>query len=161
MSKRKLIIDKNQMGLFEYLKPQAPPAPGSVNVSLRIRQAVSQAIKRSGRDRIDICAELYKLTGTEVSKASLDKWSAESGDISSDHIDNNGNKRWGIPGEIVPAFCLVTNDYEVLYIITEAGNHKALRGKDVVRARAGLLKEEITKKQHELKELEKALLEGK
>lgn len=160
MSKRKQVIDERQMDLFSYLHPQTPPAPGSVNISLRLRHAISAAIKKSGKDRIDICAQMYKLTGIEITKSTLDKWSAESGDISSDHIDHNGNKRWGIPGELIPAFCIVTNDYEVLYIVTEAGNHKALKGKDVVRARVGLLKEEITKKQHELKELEKALVEG-
>ena len=161
MSKKRQVIDKGQGELLLYLQPDTPPAPGSVNISLRIRHAISSAIKKSGKDRIDICADIYRLSGIEVSKATLDKWSAESTDIASDHVDNNGNKRWGIPGEIIPAFCISTNNYEVLYIVTEAGNHKALKGKDVVRARMGLLKEEIAKKQQEYKELEKAMVEGK
>lgn len=161
MSKKKRVIDEKQGNLFMYLRPETAPSPGSLNIGLKVRHAVSAAIRKSGKDRIDICADIYRLTGTEVSKATLDKWSAESGDISSDHIDNNGNKRWGMPVEIMPAFCIVTGDYEVLYIATEAGNHKALKGKDVVWARMGLLKEEIAKKQQEYKELEKTMVEGK
>lgn len=159
MSKAKLKIDSRQMGLFEYLKPERPPAPGSLNVSARVRQAVSSAIKKSGMDRVDICSAIYKLTGIEVPKSTLDNWSAESRDLAGDLIDHNGNKRWGMSIDVVAAFCQVCTDYEVLFILVEACNYKALKGKDVVRARAGLLKEEITKKQHELKELERALLE--
>lgn len=159
MSKVKRKIDSRQMGLFEYLKPEKPPAPGSLNVGTRVRQAVSNAIKVSGMDRVDICSAIYKLTGIEVPKSTLDNWSAESRDLAGDLIDHNGNKRWGMSVDVVAAFCQVTGDYEVLFILVEACNYKALKGKDVVRARAGLLKEEITKKQQELKELERALLE--
>jgi hypothetical protein len=129
-----------------------------MNISLRLCHAVSSAIRKSGKDRIDICAEMYKLTGIEVSKSTLDGWSAESRCLSSEGIDYNGNKRWGMPAEIVPAFCQVCGDWDVLFILAEAGNYKALKGKDVVRARMGLLKEEITKKSQELKDLEKALI---
>ncbi len=160
MSKKRQKIDERQEYLFAYLKPETPPSPGSLNISIRLRQAVSNAIRKSGMDRVDICSAIYKMTGIEVPKSTLDNWSAEGRCISSDLIDNNSNKRWGIPGEIIPAFCIVTNDYEVLYIVTDAGNHKALKGKDVIRARVGLLKEEIGKKTAEMKELEKALVEG-
>jgi hypothetical protein len=160
MSKIKKIIDEKQVSLFTYLEPETPPSPGSMDISMRIRHAVSNAIKKSGKDRIDICAEIYKLSGREVTKSTLDGWSAESRDLSNDGIDFNGNRRWGIPGEVAPAFCAATGDWEVLFIIVESCNYKALKGKDVVRARIGLLKEEITKKQQELKDLEKALVKA-
>lgn len=161
MSKNKKIIDDKQISLFAYLEPETPPSMGSMNVSMRLRHAVSSAIKKSGKDRIDICAEIYKLSGREVSKSTLDGWSAESRDLSNDGIDFNGNRRWGMPGDVIPAFCASTGDWEVLFILVETCNYKALKGKDVVRARIGLLKEEIAKKSHELKGLEKALLEAK
>jgi len=161
MSKARKQIDVNQVNLFSFLEPEAPPQPGSMAIGMRMRHAASNAIKKSGKDRIDICAEIYKLTGIEVSKSTLDGWTAESRDLSNDGIDFNGNKRWGMPGEIVPAFCFSTGDWECLFIQVEAGNYKALKGKDVVRARIGLLKEEITKKSQELKGLEKALVEAK
>lgn len=158
--KSKKSIDYKQTNLFALLKPEAPPQPGSMDISLRLRHAISNAIKKSGKDRIDICAEIYKLSGKEVPKSTLDGWSAESRDLSNDSLDFNGNKRWGISADVVAAFCTVTGDWEALFIIVEACNYKALKGKDVVRARIGLLKEEITKKNQELKELEKALVES-
>lgn len=161
MSKAKRQIDENQVNLFQLLEPETPPQPGSMAIGMRMRQAASNAIQKCGMARIDICAGIYKLTGIEVSKSTLDGWTAESRDLSNDGIDFNGNKRWGMPGEVIPAFCCVTNDWEILFIQVEACNYKALKGKDVVRARIGLLKEEITKKSQELKGLEKALVKAK
>lgn len=159
--KNKKAIDVNQENFFALLEPEYPPNPGSMDIGMRIRHAISNAIKKSGKDRIDICAGIYKLSGREVPKSTLDGWSAESRDLSNDGIDFNGNKRWGISCDVLPAFCAVTGDWNALFIMVEACNYKALKGKDVVRARIGLLKEEITKKGHELKELEKALVESK
>lgn len=158
MSKSGKMIDEKQVSLFAYLEPSAPPATGSMDISMRLRHAISNAIKKSGKDRIDICAEIYKLSGKEVSKSTLDGWSAESRDLSNDHIDFNGNRRWGISGDVVPAFCAATGDWEVLFILVESCHYVAMKGKDVVRARIGLLKEEIVKRSHELRDLEKALL---
>lgn len=158
MSNKRKPIDGRQVSLFSFLEPETPPAPGSMDISMRLRHAVSNAINKSGKQRIDICAEIYKLSGKEVPKSTLDGWSAESRDLSNDGIDFNGNKRWGMSGDVISAFCAATGDWEVLFILAEACNYKALKGKDVVRARMGLLKEEITKKTQELKELEKALV---
>jgi hypothetical protein len=160
MSKSKRKFDEHQVSLFEYLKPEEPPIPGSMDISMRLRHAVSNAIKKSGKDRIDICAEIYKLSGKEVPKSTLDGWSAESRDLSNEGADFNGNKRWGMSADIIPAFCAVTGDMETLFIQVEACNYKAMKGKDVVRARMGLLQEEIKKKSQELKDLEKRLVEA-
>jgi hypothetical protein len=160
MSKKRTIIDERQASFFSFLEPEATPQPGSMDIGLRLRHAISNAIKKSEKDRIDICAEMYKLCGKEVPKSTLDGWSAESRDLSNDGLDFNGNKRWGMSADVLAAFCCVTGDWEVLFLIVEACNYKALKGKDVVRARIGLLKEEITKKSQELKGLEKALVES-
>ncbi|MCK9195470.1 MAG: hypothetical protein M0P16_00635 [Syntrophales bacterium] len=160
MNRRKK-IDVNQASLFSFLEPETLPNPGSMDISMRLRHAVSNAIKKSGKDRIDICAEIYKLSGKEVSKGTLDGWSAESRDLSNDGIDFNGNRRWGISGDVLPAFCAATGDCETLFIMLECLNYTPMKGKDVVRARIGLLKEEITKKSQELKGLEKALVAAK
>lgn len=161
MSKKRTQIDVTQANFFALLEPEETPQPGSMDISMRLRHAVSNAIQKSGKTRIDICAEMYKLCGKEVPKSTLDGWSAESRDLSNDGIDFNGNKRWGMSADVLAAFCCVTGDWEVLFLIVEACNYKALKGKDVVRARIGLLKEEITKKNQELKGLEKALVESK
>ncbi|PKN71226.1 MAG: hypothetical protein CVU54_02050 [Deltaproteobacteria bacterium HGW-Deltaproteobacteria-12] len=161
MSKTHKQIDTNQVSLFSFLEPEAPPQPGSMDIGMRQRHAISNAIQKSGKSRIDICAGIYKLTGKEVPKSTLDGWSAESRDLSNDNHDFNGNKRWGMPGEVIPAFCCVTGDWETLFIQVEACNYKAMKGEDVVRARIGLLREKITKDTQELKGLEKALVERK
>lgn len=161
MSKSKKRIDTNQLSIFTFLEPDTPPAPGSMNISMRARQVISEAIRKSGMDRIDICAEVYKLTGIEMPKSTLDNWSAESRDLSSDLVDWNGNKRWGMSIDVINAFCHVTGNVELVHLLAETSNYKALKGKDVVRARIGLLREEVTKKTQELKDLEKRLLEAK
>jgi hypothetical protein len=160
MSKKKPQFDERQLNIFELLRPDTTPQPGSMDIDVRVRHTVSEAIKASGKDRIDICAAIYKLTGIEVPVSTLNGWSAESRSKSTDTIDYNGNKRWGIPSEIVPAFCYVTDHYGLLHIQVEPCRFKALKGKDVVRARMGLLKEEIAKKAQEIKSLEKALLKN-
>jgi hypothetical protein len=160
MSKKKTEIDDRQLNIFALLKAEEPPAPGSMNITIRLRRLISLGIKKSGMDRIDICTAIYKLTDIEVPKSTLDGWSAESRAITSEAIDLNSNKRWGIPAEVLAAFCQVTGYWEPLFIVVESGNYKALKGKDVVRARMGLLKEEITKKTHELKGLEKMLFKS-
>lgn len=147
--------------IYAHLKPEKPPEPMSMNIDLRLRHSVSEAIKRSGEDRIDICAHMYKLMGVEVSKHTLDSWTADCKSKSTCTIDVSNNKRWGIPAEVLPAFCQVTGYWEPLFILVEACNYKALKGKDVVRARMGLLKEEITRSQAELRQLEKALISVK
>jgi hypothetical protein len=163
MSNHKPKVDDRQMGLFVavHLEPKTPPGPGSMNISARLRMAVGNAIHKSGKPIQIICAEIYELTGEEVSIHSMRKWSAPSTDFAGHCEDLNSNKRWGIPAEISPAFCQVTGDWEVLFIQAAAGNFKALKGKEVVHARMGLLKEEINRKSHELKELEKALVDTK
>src|SRR3972149_430313 len=143
MSKKKGAIDSRQLDIFAFLRPEETPAPGSLNIGMQLRQAISEAIRKSGLERIDICAAIYKLTGVEVSKSTLDSWSAESRDKCSENIDFNGNKRWGIPAEILHAFCRVTACYEPLFILVEVCNFKALKGREVVHARIGLLGEEI------------------
>ena len=93
MSKNKKAINESQISFFSLLEPETPPQPGSMAIGMRMRHAASSAIKKSGKERIDICAEIYKLTGIEVPKSTLDGWTAESRDLSNDHIDFNGNKR--------------------------------------------------------------------
>lgn len=158
MSKRRPKIDERQGELFTYMTPKVPPSHG---LGIQIRQALSRSLTKSGQKDEDICAQIYALTGLEVTPSTLRKWTAPGADFDSPNIDTNGNKRWGIPGEIIPAVCYICSDWEMLYIITDACNHKAMRGKEVIHAKMGQLKEKISRDQQELKELEKALLEEK
>lgn len=157
-SRKKIVQIPGQLNLFAYLEKEKKAEPGSLNIDIRLRQAISEGVRRSCKDLIDICTEIYKLTGEEISIHSMNSWKAESRSRSLDSIDISGNKRWGIPAEVLPAFCYVVSYWEPLFILAEACNYKALKGKDVVRARIGLLKEEINRNAAELKQLEKALV---
>ena len=59
MSKNKKKIDEKQISLFTYLEPETPPSPGSMDVSMRLRHAVSNAIKKSDKDRIESCLMVF------------------------------------------------------------------------------------------------------
>ena len=61
--------------------------------------------------------------------------------------------------DVVNAFCESTGSYDLLFLLAETSHYKALKGKDVVRARVGLLKEEKARIDREMKELERALVE--
>ena len=158
-SHKKFVQTPGQLSLFACLGKEKKAEPGTLNVDIRLRQAITEGVRRSGKDLIDICTEIYKLTGEEVSIHSMNSWKAESRSKSIESIDISGNKRWGIPAELLPAFCYVVGYWEPLFILAEACNYKALKGKDVVRARMGLLKEEIARNNVELKQLEKALIQ--
>ncbi len=163
--RKKIAHNTQQLTIFSYLKKQSPPEPYSMNIDIPLRQAVSEAIRLSGKSRIDICTEIYKLTGVEVSIHSLNSWSAESRSKTSD--DNGFDcmgpgtaRRWGMPAEVLVAFCQVTGCWQPLFIVVESGNSKALKGKDIVRAELGRLQEEQKLIGREIKELEKALVEA-
>lgn len=158
MSKKPLKNDGRQLSILEHIKPKEPPKPGSMNISARVRMLISDAIHNSGKRIEIICAEIYSLTGLEISVSTLRKWSAPSTDLTSDTRDENGNKRWSIPAEVLPAFCQVTGADDLLFLLNETCHYKALKGKEVVHARMGLLKEEKLKIEKELKELERELL---
>lgn len=160
MSKKHKQLDDRQLSILEHMRPAEPPKPGSMNISAQVRMLVGEAIHRSGKKIELICAEMYSLSGLEVSVSTLRKWSAPSTDPSSDCRDENGNKRWSIPLEVMPVFCEVTGCDDLLFLMNESRHYKALKGKELVHARMGLLKEEIGKKHEELKGLEKALLQS-
>jgi len=158
-SKRGRRADDEQLDLFAWLGSTDPPPSGSLNIGLALRQALSEAIRQCGAERIDLCAQIYRLTGVEVAKSTLDSWSAEGRDKSSDGVDMNGNKRWGLPAEMLPAVCAVTGSFDLLALIAEACRHKALRGADVVRVRLGRVNEDLRRLAVEKKRLEQALLQ--
>lgn len=78
-----------QQGLFD-----SGLAEGALDISLGFRQGLTQAIKASGMDRWHISAEISRLTGANLSKDMLDKYT--SSDLA-----------YGIRAEVMPAVCHV------------------------------------------------------
>lgn len=72
------------LDLFSVPAP-APSDPGSVHCARGIAAAMSQAVKDSPHDRIEIAARMSRLLGEEITLAMLNSWTAESRD---QHIPN-------------------------------------------------------------------------
>lgn len=117
------------------------PQDGEMNIELKIKAAIFEAIKKSGKKRSQICMELFDLTQTEVSQHTLNNWIAESRAKSYEGEDFNGNKRQGIPADMIPALCRITQDLTPLIVQCEKLNVILLEGEDLLHAKRRELKE--------------------
>ncbi len=127
MSKRKKRIDKRQMDLFDLLKRDAVREPehaeeGSLDIANPLRIALIDAIRQCKLKRFQIAGEMSHLLGHEVSKTTIDSWTAES------------KERNRIPAEYINAFCKVTGDRELIRLIVEQGDMYAMPGPEALRA---------------------------
>ncbi|MBN4045994.1 hypothetical protein JYT94_00795 [bacterium AH-315-P11] len=127
MSKRKKKIDKRQMSLFDVLKrvavsEQEPAEEGELNIANKLRLALITAIRQCPLKRFQIAGEMSHLLGHEVSKTTIDSWTAESKELNR------------IPAEYLPAFCRVTGDREPIRLVAEHGDMFAMPGPEALRA---------------------------
>lgn len=131
--------DRNQMLLG--LKG----APGSLNMSSAIRNALYEAIKGCPLSRWEIAAKMSELTDAEISKFMLDTWTSES---------KEGHR---FPLEYVSAFCQVTGNTKVLELVCRSVGVFALGGPEVLRSESQKIAEQIKKLQGKKKEIEHTL----
>ena len=89
-------------------------------VSMRFREALSEAIKNSSYSREQIVAMIFGMTGVKISKHILDSMTAPS------------KKDYRFPAEILPAFCFITGDFEPLRILVETAGFEMI-GEDEAR----------------------------
>jgi hypothetical protein len=129
MSKRKNKIDSRQMNLFDVLKriqeekvEELAVDVGTLNIAEKLRSALSKAIKNCRLSRHQIAGEMSHLLGYEVSKTTIDTWTAESKD------------QHRIPAEYLPAFCKATGDLDPIRILAECGGMFAMPGPEALRA---------------------------
>lgn len=128
MSKRKQKTDTRQMSLFSVLQriqedsAQDQASEGMMDIADDIRLALINAIKNCKLSRHQISGEMSHLLGLEVSKTTIDTWTAESKD------------RHRIPAEYLPAFCKVTGDLEAIRLLAECGGMFAMPGPEALRA---------------------------
>lgn len=115
MSKMKKKIDIQQLDFFDLLKKiqqeQAQAlnesAPGSLNIDAQIRGLVTMALKQTRLSRYEVAGKMSELLGKEITKATLDSWSAESKE----------NHRF--PLSYLPAFCRATGSREILRFLAD------------------------------------------
>jgi len=127
-----------QQSFLDKLKPE----PGDLNISLRIRDAISQALRKSKLSRYQIAALMSELTGSDISKTMLDAYSADS------------KEYHRFPLEWVPAFIRATGDEAILKAVAEAAGCQVVSGDEAVYAEIARLErqeEEIRRKKEILR----------
>lgn len=108
--------------------PAAPPAtPGSMNYSREIAAVMSQALKESPHDRIEVAARMTRLLGREITLAMLNAYTAESRDTHN------------ISLERAIAFDAATEGYALLNFFASKRGCRVLVGKDALLAELGRL----------------------
>lgn len=128
MSKRKKTIDSRQISLFDILqsvqeeREEEQAAEGEMNIAEELRLALVKAIKNCRLSRHQIAGELSHLLGCEVTKTTIDTWTAES------------KEHHRIPAEYLPAFCAATGDLDPIRILAECGGMFAMPGREALRA---------------------------
>ena len=130
MAKRRQKIDNRQMSLIDYLEQvqtqkrveREARHVGRLNVRESLRISLVCAIKNCKLSRHQIAGEMSHLLGVEITKTTIDAWTAES------------KPQHRFPAEYLPAFCRATGCTEPLEVIGEAAGIFALPGPDALRA---------------------------
>mgnify|MGYP001029465515 CR=1 FL=1 len=138
MAKKKNFIDSGQTSIFDVIQEArsvataAPSEEGTRNIDGQLRRAVSDALKRCPLSRYQVAARMSELMGIDVTKSSLDSWTAESKD------------QHRFPAAYLPAFCTATGSRLPLEVITRATGGFLMPGGDALRSEIQRLDEEIT-----------------
>lgn len=135
MSKRRQKSDSCQLSLLDLLQRaeemrRQPLDEGSLNIELRLRRALSEAIKASPLGIHQIAGEMSHLLGETITADMLYTWTAES---------KTKHQIWA--GRL-PAFCRVTGDRRPLEIIAEMAGLFTLPGPEALRAEIQRLDEQ-------------------
>jgi hypothetical protein len=118
-----------QRNLFEYIRQERTRVDrssnhqeGTLGIGETLRLALNEAIKKSPLSRHQIAGEMSHLLGCEVTKTTMDTWTAES---------KTANR---IPAEYLPAFCQTTKSRRPLEILNEAAGLFSMPGPDALRS---------------------------
>lgn len=139
--------DKRTLDLF-YI-PEAPAnAPGALDLSIRIRSVLAEAIKASGKGRERIADAMSELTNQRINKTNLDAWTAES------------RKPWKFPLEYLPAFEIAADTYSVTEHLAQVRGCRVLIGRESLNADLGRLELARDEAARKIRELKRAIGEG-
>jgi hypothetical protein len=148
---KKIDPSSGQLSLFDVLSrlekrsrsTDTPRRPSSFCLDQRLREELSQGLKRSSLSRYQVAARMSELMGVEVSKAQLDSWTAESKE----------NHRF--PAAYLPAFCEATGHREPLRIMAELINCYLVESQDALFTELGRIKqkkEELTERERTIRQ---------
>lgn len=152
MAKRKTKIDmdrEKQLNLFdmiEEINPKKFAKPDfqkeSKPLGIRIKEAISDAIKNSGIKRYEIAGQMSEFLGVEITESMLNAYTAESKD------------GYRMPAEYFPIFCKLTKDYTVLEILVASSGGRMVKSEEIYFLEIGRLQqaeEAISKKKRQLR----------
>lgn len=128
----------NQVELsFFDVPPPLDPLPGSHDISVGVRECLAEVLALSrakGGDRYAVAAEVSRLSGRDMTKNMLDRYTAADED-----------KRF--PLEALPALVCATGDFRLLELVAQACGCKVLRGEEawVTEVGAAMLLERSVK----------------
>lgn len=130
---------KNQISLFdliddiqfEKLDPIRQPnyQIETKPFGLRVKEAVSEALKNSGYKRWEIAGRMSEYLGVEITETMLNSWTAES---------KEGHR---FPVEFLPALCLQTGDYTLLEILVAACGCRMVKSDEIYLLELGKIKQ--------------------
>ncbi|SEO97635.1 hypothetical protein [Propionispora vibrioides] len=139
MARRRQKTDRNlenQINLFdmiEEINPKKFDAPDfqieTKPLGLRIKEAISEAIKNSGLKRYAIAGQMSEYLGLEISESMLNSWTAES---------KEGHR---MPAEYYPIFCKLTQDYTILDILMSAAGGRMVKSEEIYLLEMGRLQQ--------------------
>ncbi len=118
-------------------------APGSFNLSCRLRSELSEGLKRCSLSRYEVAAHMSELVGTEITKSQLDSWTAESKELHR------------FPAEYLPAFCHVTGYTEPIRTMARMLQCYILESEEALLAELGRIdqvKRDLSRKEKEVRE---------
>ena len=133
-----------QPSLFDIIKEDEKKraidtvAPGSYNISCRLRSELSEGLKICAMSRYEVAAKMSDLVGVEITKSQLDSWTAESKEFHR------------FPAEYLPAFCAVTGHKEPLHIMARLVQCYLLESEEALLAELGRIdqiKRDLTRKE--------------
>ena len=122
-----------QAGLFD-----TELSEGALDVSMAFRDALSRALRGSKDSRWQVAARISELSGREISKHILDKYTSsdEAHEMKCIHL---------------PAFCVITGTFEPIEVLAEAMGCEVVGPEESKMVRLARLEAEI--KRLELKKL--------
>jgi len=133
-----------QLTIFDLIKEdetKRETAAGSYNVSNRLRNELSEGLKKCLLSRYEVASKMSELVGVEITKSQLDSWTAES------------KEYHRFPAEYLPVFCQVTGHKEPLRMMARLIKCYLLEGKEALMAEIG----QIDQTKRELVKREKAV----
>lgn len=134
--------DKLTADLFEVPVPHEP-LPGAFDFNKQLRALISKVLKECPKDRHEVAAVMSRLTGQNITKYSLDSWTAES------------REGWRFPLEYLPAFEVAAETHQITAWLVNIRGGRLLIGKEALEAELGKIgrqKQELMQKERALKD---------